>query len=52
MRHEVAIFRQALAEHIDLHEQAGLVSSEKRRKYRKLVFNDEPLRAVKDRWLT
>ena len=51
MRHEVAISRQALAKHIDLLEQAGLVSSEKRGKYRMLVFNDEPLRAVMDRWL-
>ena len=51
MRHEVAISRQALAKHIDLLEQAGLVSSEKRGKYRMLVFIDEPLRAVMDRWL-
>ena len=51
MRHKVAISRQALAKHIDLLEQAGLVSSEKRGKYRMLVFNDEPLRAVMDRWL-
>jgi len=52
MRHEVAISRQAPAKHIDLLEQARFVSSEKRGKYRKLVFNDEPLRAVMDRWLT
>ena len=51
MRHEVAISRQALAKHIDLLEQAGLVSSEKRGKYRILVFNDEPLRTVVNRWL-
>ena len=51
MRHEVAISRQALAKHIDLLEKAGLVSSEKRGKYRMLVFNDEPLRALMDRWL-
>ena len=52
MRHEVAISRQALAKHIDVLEKAGLVSSEKRGKYRMLVFNDEPLRAILDRWLT
>ena len=51
MRHEVAISRQALAKHIDLLERAGLVSSERRGKYRLLVFNDEPLRTVMDRWL-
>ena len=51
MRHEVAISRQAIAKHIDVLEEAGLVSSEKRGKYRMLVFNDEPLRAVMGRWL-
>ena len=51
MRHEVGISRQAMTKHIDVLEQAGLVSSEKRGKYRMLVFNDEPLRAVMDRWL-
>ena len=51
MRHEVAISRQALAKHIDLLEKAGLVRSEKRGKYRMLVFNDEPLRTVVNRWL-
>ena len=48
MRHEVAISRQAPVKHIDLLEKAGLVSSEKRGKYRMLVFNDEPLGAVMD----
>ena len=52
MRHEVAISRQALAKHIDVLERAGLVRSEKRGKYRLLVFNDEPLRAAVNRWLT
>ncbi len=51
MRHKVAISRQALAKHIDVLEKAGLVSSEKRGKYRMLVFNDEPLRTVVNRWL-
>ncbi|MCY3655622.1 MAG: helix-turn-helix domain-containing protein [Chloroflexi bacterium] len=51
MRHEVAISRQAQTKHIDLLERAGLVSSERRGKYRMLVFNDEPLRSITDRWL-
>ena len=51
MRHKVAISRQALAKHIDVLEKAGLVSSEKRGKYRMLAFNDEPLRTVVNRWL-
>ncbi len=51
MRHDVAISRQALTKHIDVLEKAGLVSSEKRGKYRMLVFKDEPLRSIVDRWI-
>ena len=51
MRYEVTISRQALAKHIDVLEKAGLVSSEKRGKYRMLVFNDGPIRAVMNRWI-
>ena len=51
MRHKVTISRQALAKHIDVLEKARMVSSEKRGKYRMLVFNDEPLRNVVNRWL-
>ena len=51
MRHKGAISRQSLAKPIDVLEKAGLVSSDKRGKYRMLVFNDEPLRTVVNRWL-
>ncbi len=51
MRHEVAISRQAIAKHINVLEKAGLVSSEKRGKYRLLIFNDEPIKTVMNRWL-
>ena len=51
MRHQLAISRQALAKHIDVLEKAGLVSSEKRGKYRMLAFNDEPIRTAMNRWL-
>ena len=51
MRHKVAISRQAIAKHIDVLEKAGLVRSEKRGKYRMLVFNDEPIKTVMNRWL-
>ena len=50
MRHEVSISRQALAKHIDVLEKAGIVRSEKRGKYRMLVFNDEPIRNAMNRW--
>ena len=51
MRHKVSISRQAIAKHIDVLEKAGLVRSEKRGKYRMLVFNDEPIKTVMNRWL-
>ena len=51
MRYEVSISRQALAKHIDVLEKAGLVRSDKRGKYRMLVFDDEPIRNAMNRWL-
>ncbi len=51
IRNEAVISGQALAQHINVLEKAGVVRSEKRGKYRMLVFNDEPLRTAMDRWL-
>lgn len=50
MRHQVAITRQAIAKHIGILESAGLVRSEKRGKFRVLVFDRERLRQALARW--
>lgn len=51
MRHNVSISRQAIAKHIAVLEEAGLVHSEKRGKYRMLVFDKTPIEQITDRWL-
>ncbi len=51
MRHEVAMSRQAIAKHIAVLEEAGLVRSEKRGKYRVLIFNPGPLKKIMERWI-
>lgn len=51
MRHNVAISRQAIAKHIAVLEKAGLVHSEKRGKYRLLIFDKTPIEQIMDRWL-
>lgn len=51
MRHNVAISRQAIAKHIAVLEKAGLVHSEKRGKYRLLIFDKTPIEQLMQRWL-
>ena len=51
MRHNVAISRQAIAKHIAVLEKAGLVHSEKRGKYRLLIFDKTPIEQIMERWL-
>lgn len=52
MRHKVAISRQAIAKHLAVLEEAGLVRSEKRGKYRVLVFHPAPLKKITERWFS
>jgi DNA-binding transcriptional ArsR family regulator len=51
MRHKIAMSRQAIAKHIGVLEEAGLVRSKKRGKYRVLIFNNAPVRKITKRWL-
>ena len=51
MRHKVAMSRQAISKHIAVLERAGLVRSEKRGKYRVLIFNQVPIKKITERWL-
>lgn len=44
MKHNLAISRQAIAKHLNTLEDAGLVISKRKGKYRVLTFNKEPLR--------
>lgn len=44
MKHNLTISRQGMAKHLSLLEDAGLVQSKRKGKYRVLLFNNEPLK--------
>ncbi|WP_090975318.1 helix-turn-helix transcriptional regulator [Paenibacillus sp. CF384] len=51
MKHNLAISRQAIAKHLSTLEEAGLVKTEKRGKYRVILFNNEPLKNLLNGWI-
>ncbi len=48
-KHDLAISRQAIAKHLAALEDAGLVKSKRKGKYRVLMFNNEPLKDFAER---
>lgn len=51
MKHNISISRQGIAKHIALLEEAGLIKSERKGKYRVLLFNNEPLKDLLKGWV-
>jgi len=51
MKHDIPITRQAIAKHLALLEDAGLVKSVKKGKFRILRFNNEPLKNLLNGWI-
>lgn len=51
MKHDLSISRQAIAKHLSALEDAGLVKSEKKGKFRVLIFNNEPLKNLLKGWV-
>lgn len=51
MKHNLSITRQGIAKHLGVLEEAGLVQSVRRGKYRMIRFNREPLKDLLERWL-
>ncbi|TGB03632.1 ArsR/SmtB family transcription factor [Halobacillus salinus] len=51
MKHNLSISRQAIAKHLSLLEAAGLVETERKGKYKVLIFNSEPLKNLLNRWI-
>jgi DNA-binding transcriptional ArsR family regulator len=51
MKHNLDISRQAVAKHLAALEEAGLVRSEKKGKYRVIRFNREPLKDLLTGWI-
>ncbi|GIN84600.1 putative HTH-type transcriptional regulator YuzN [Heyndrickxia sporothermodurans] len=51
MKHDLSISRQAIAKHLTTLEDAGLVQSKRKGKYRVLMFNNEPLKNLLKGWI-
>lgn len=52
MKHELSLTRQAISQHLDVLEAAGLVTTRRQGRYKFHTFNPEPLGAIVQRWLT
>jgi DNA-binding transcriptional ArsR family regulator len=52
MRHGLGSSRQAVSQHLDVLEDAGLVSREREGRYTFLHLHTAPLRAIAERWPT
>ena len=51
MKHNLTISRQGIAKHLSVLEDAGLVQSKRKGKYRVLMFNNEPLKDLLNGWI-
>lgn len=51
MKHNLSISRQAIAKHLSVLEDAVLIKSERKGKYRVIIFNNQPLKNLLKGWL-
>lgn len=51
MKHGLSISRQAIAKHLSVLEDAQLITSERKGKYRVIIFNNQPLKNLLEGWL-
>lgn len=51
MKHNLSISRQAIAKHLSALEDAGLVITKRKGKYRVIIFNNEPLKNLLKGWI-
>jgi DNA-binding transcriptional ArsR family regulator len=50
-KHNITMSRQAIAKHVAVLEEAGLLRSEHRGKYRILIFDKTPIMHLAERWV-
>lgn len=50
MKHGVSMSRQAISQHLEVLQAAGLVSAERRSRYKFHYIHTGPLREILDRW--
>lgn len=51
MKHGLGLTRQAISQHLDVLQSAGLVAAERRGRYKFHYINTDPLKAIVERWL-
>ncbi len=51
MKHQLAVTRQAISQHLAVLESAGLVTTVRQGKYKLHYLHTEPLRRIVERWL-
>ena len=52
LKHDIASTRQAISQHLDLLEAAGLIECRKEGRYKFHWYNGAPLREITERWPT
>lgn len=52
LKHGIGSSRQAISQHLDVLESAGLVRVEREGRFKFHWFNSEPLKAISKRWPT
>ncbi|MEM7755111.1 MAG: helix-turn-helix domain-containing protein [Planctomycetota bacterium] len=50
MKHGISSSRQAISQHLEVLEEAGLVAVKREGRYKFHWFNGEPLKAITERW--
>jgi DNA-binding transcriptional ArsR family regulator len=50
MRHGLGLSRQAISQHLDVLESAGLVRSKRKGRYKFHHLDSTPLKAILERW--
>jgi DNA-binding transcriptional ArsR family regulator len=51
MKHGLSLTRQAISQHLDVLEQAGLITAEREGKYKFHYIDTSPLKMIVTRWL-
>ena len=51
MKHDLGLTRQAISQHLDVLESAGLVTTRREGRYKFHYLNTDPLKAIVERWL-
>jgi DNA-binding transcriptional ArsR family regulator len=52
MKHGLGLTRQAISQHLDVLESAGLVTTRRQGRYKFHYLNTDPLKKIGERWLT